>query len=167
MASSFDWFDQARKDLNGSDLITEFKNLMQNIGIPVFVRRMDVTKKCSCLRATGEPDPLCTYCGGLGFEYDDYPALARFVHSGDILERPISEGTFRQHRVYIASDTLFKEIDQLIEIQLTLDGKVITPFIITKIHGVKSWRPMRGGKRGGTVFYTLEIGETQRGDVRV
>lgn len=167
MAASFDWFDQIRADLGGSDLNSEFASLMKSIGSPVFVRRMDVTQKCACLRATNEPDPLCRDCGGLGFLYDDYPALVRFVHKSDILERPIEEGTFKQNRAYIASETLFKEIDQLIEIQLTQDGQVLSPFVITRIHSVKSWRPMRGDERGGIVFYTLEIGETQRGDVRL
>lgn len=167
MTASFDWFDQLREDLGGADLHAEFVELMKSIGIPVFVRRMDVTKKCSCLRATGEPDPLCRDCGGLGFEYDDYPALARFVHKGDILERPIEEGTYKQNRAYIVSETLFKEIDQIIEIQLTQDGRVISPYVPIRIHSVKSWRPMRGDKRGAVVFYTLELGETQRGDVKV
>lgn len=165
MAKTFDWYDKFRKSLSGVSLEDSFNNLLASIGMPVLARSSRPDARCECTTPYGEPDPNCPICGGTGFLYEDIPALCYMWQNGTVAGAQLYRNEYSIRTAYLVSDTYFKSIDQIITVQLDVDGKVIWPIVPLKVFGVKTYEEKRGDEQANVVFYQLEVSETSNGDI--
>lgn len=164
MPQTYEWYDQFRESLQGTDLYSEFGELMGSIGLPALARRADYSKRCSCTTLYGEPDTGCSICGGTGFLYEDIPVLVYSFQSG-VVRNELYRQMDERKRAYLFAPARLKEIDQILFVQLTQDGKVIWPIVVTERYGIKRFEEKRGDDKGRAVFYQLEIADLIQGDI--
>lgn len=141
-----------------------FEDTLQECGYPFCIRKVDRTKRCSCVNATSdhynEPDPRCSICSGLGFLYKDRIDLAfKSYEKGP--EQTASPKKMRANEMCIFTsydvfdDIAVAEYSQLLELKTDGNGNIIKGNIPIAIFEVDDAIPYF--KQGIRIYWKLRV----------